>query len=250
MKREVAVFAERPLALRHSSAAATPIVSIRSERDRRGGSEDPRPSAPINDVVGFAERSWSCRTAVLLRQGPFENEKTPDLILLDLDLPRMDGREVLEKIKSDDKLKRIPVVILTISKDEEDILRSYNLSRELLHHQTDRPQTVPRGRPLDRGLLAHDREASPEGASVKLGYRVLLIEDSPGDARLVREMLAGEPRAHGDRECHHPGGWSRPPRRRVRRSPGRPGSSGQPGTRHGRQNSIPVSGHPSRGPDQ
>lgn len=51
----------------------------------------------------------------------------PDIILLDLNLPKKDGREVLAEIKSDDKLKKIPVVILTISKAEEDILRSYNL---------------------------------------------------------------------------------------------------------------------------
>ena len=56
----------------------------------------------------------------------FEEEQ-PDLILLDLNLPRMDGREVLHEIKSDDAFKRIPVVILTTSKDEEDVLRSYNL---------------------------------------------------------------------------------------------------------------------------
>ena len=51
----------------------------------------------------------------------------PDLILLDLNLPRKDGREVLAEIKDDDDLKRIPVVVLTTSKDEQDILRSYNL---------------------------------------------------------------------------------------------------------------------------
>ena len=51
----------------------------------------------------------------------------PDLILLDLNLPRKDGREVLAEIKTDDNLKRIPVVILTTSKAEEDILKSYNL---------------------------------------------------------------------------------------------------------------------------
>ena len=65
--------------------------------------------------------------AYLRRQPPFEAVTTPDLILLDLNLPRMDGRQVLSAIKSDPELKRIPVVILTISKDEEDILRSYNL---------------------------------------------------------------------------------------------------------------------------
>jgi CheY-like chemotaxis protein len=63
----------------------------------------------------------------LRQQGKFANSPRPDLILLDLNLPVMDGREVLEKIKDDPDLKRIPVVILTTSKAEEDILKTYNL---------------------------------------------------------------------------------------------------------------------------
>ena len=62
-----------------------------------------------------------------LRQGKGANGVRPDLILLDLNLPKKDGREVLAEIKADDDLKRIPVVVLTISKAEEDILRSYSL---------------------------------------------------------------------------------------------------------------------------
>ena len=58
---------------------------------------------------------------------PYENAVRPDLILIDLNLPRMDGREVLKAIKSDERFKRIPVVILTMSNAEEDILKSYNL---------------------------------------------------------------------------------------------------------------------------
>jgi chemotaxis family two-component system response regulator Rcp1 len=50
-----------------------------------------------------------------------------DLVLLDLNLPKKDGRQVLAEIKNDDALKRIPVVILTVSSAEEDILKSYNL---------------------------------------------------------------------------------------------------------------------------
>lgn len=64
----------------------------------------------------------------LWQQGEFVNSPRPDLILLDLNLPGMDGREVLAEIKSDPNLKLIPVVILTTSADEQDILRSYNLS--------------------------------------------------------------------------------------------------------------------------
>jgi two-component system, chemotaxis family, response regulator Rcp1 len=63
----------------------------------------------------------------LRREGQFANAPTPDLVLLDLNLPRRDGREVLEDIKRDPLLKHIPVVILTSSEAEEDILRSYRL---------------------------------------------------------------------------------------------------------------------------
>ena len=63
----------------------------------------------------------------LRRQGRFRGVPRPDIILLDLNLPRKDGREVLQEIKSDGDLKRIPVVVLTTSKAEEDVLRTYNL---------------------------------------------------------------------------------------------------------------------------
>jgi CheY-like chemotaxis protein len=63
----------------------------------------------------------------LRREGKFAGAPTPDMILLDLNLPRRDGREVLEEIKADPKLMHIPVVILTSSQAEEDILRSYRL---------------------------------------------------------------------------------------------------------------------------
>lgn len=65
--------------------------------------------------------------AFLRREGRFADAPRPGLILLDLNLPKKDGREVLAEVKGDENLKRIPVVILTISSDEEDILKSYNL---------------------------------------------------------------------------------------------------------------------------
>ena len=65
--------------------------------------------------------------AFLRREADFADAPTPDLILLDLNLPRKDGREVLTEIKADPMLRRIPVVILTTSEAEEDILRSYDL---------------------------------------------------------------------------------------------------------------------------
>jgi CheY-like chemotaxis protein len=63
----------------------------------------------------------------LHQRGAYADAVRPDIILLDLNLPRMDGREVLEEIKRDPKLRRIPVVVLTTSSSEEDILRSYDL---------------------------------------------------------------------------------------------------------------------------
>jgi CheY-like chemotaxis protein len=65
--------------------------------------------------------------AFLREEGPFAGSPRPDLILLDLNLPRKDGREVLAEIKQDESLKRIPVVILTTSRAEEDVVRSYDL---------------------------------------------------------------------------------------------------------------------------
>ena len=64
----------------------------------------------------------------LYRRPPHQDALRPDLILLDLNLPKMDGREVLSRIKADETLKLIPVVVLTTSQAEEDVLRAYRLS--------------------------------------------------------------------------------------------------------------------------
>lgn len=64
----------------------------------------------------------------LRRQGQYVAAPRPDLILLDLNLPKKDGRQVLKEIKADDTLKRIPVVVLTTSRAEEDILKAYDLN--------------------------------------------------------------------------------------------------------------------------
>jgi two-component system response regulator len=63
----------------------------------------------------------------LFKQDGYADVPTPDLVLLDLNLPRVDGREVLAKVKADDRLRRIPIVILTTSEAEEDVLKSYDL---------------------------------------------------------------------------------------------------------------------------
>jgi CheY-like chemotaxis protein len=74
-------------------------------------------------VVSDGEEALS----YLRREGTFADATRPDLILLDLNLPRVDGREVLAVIKDDEDLRRIPVVVLTTSQADEDVLRSYSL---------------------------------------------------------------------------------------------------------------------------
>ena len=75
------------------------------------------------DVVSDGSEALS----YLRREGEYADAPRPDLILLDLNLPRRDGREVLEEIKADPDLRHIPVIVLTTSQAEEDVLRSYQL---------------------------------------------------------------------------------------------------------------------------
>lgn len=77
-------------------------------------------------VVGDGEEAM----AFLRQEGKYADAVRPDLVLLDLNLPKKNGREVLEEIREDHKLKHLPVVILTISKAEEDILRAYDLKAD------------------------------------------------------------------------------------------------------------------------
>jgi len=74
-----------------------------------------------------AVRNGMDAMAFLRQEGEYVDAPRPDLILLDLNLPRKDGREVLAEIKADPKLKQIPVVVLTTSRNEEDISQSYDL---------------------------------------------------------------------------------------------------------------------------
>ena len=79
-----------------------------------------------------ANRLWVVADGVsalefLRKEGEHAEAPTPDLVLLDLNLPRMDGREVLAAVKDDPRLRHIPVVVLTTSEAEEDVLRSYSL---------------------------------------------------------------------------------------------------------------------------
>jgi two-component system, chemotaxis family, response regulator Rcp1 len=82
---------------------------------------------PIDYCLTWVETGEAAMTR-LHQQGQYADVPHPDLILLDLNLPGMDGREVLAAVKSDPSLKHLPVIILTTSADREDIRRSYELS--------------------------------------------------------------------------------------------------------------------------
>jgi two-component system response regulator len=85
--------------------------------------EDSKISVNLNVVEDGVEAM-----AFLRKQNKYAQVPHPDIVLLDLNLPKKDGREVLAEIKSDVNLKRIPVVVLTTSQAEEDILKAYNLA--------------------------------------------------------------------------------------------------------------------------
>jgi two-component system, chemotaxis family, response regulator Rcp1 len=96
-----------------------------NEGDARLAKEAMRDSKIRNTLHHVADGEEAM--AFLKQVGKYSKAPRPDLILLDLNLPRKDGRQVLAEIKDDENLKRIPVVILTVSSAEEDILKAYNL---------------------------------------------------------------------------------------------------------------------------
>jgi CheY-like chemotaxis protein len=93
--------------------------------------------------------------AFMRREGEYADAPRPDLVLLDLNLPRKDGREVLAEIKSDPELRMIPVVVLTTSKAEEDILRSYQLhANAYVTKPVDFPRFIEVVRQIDEFFVA------------------------------------------------------------------------------------------------
>ncbi|MFZ4707374.1 MAG: response regulator [Bacteroidales bacterium] len=96
-----------------------------SEGDARLATEALKESKVKNKL--FIVSDGVAATDFLFKRNEYKDVPSPDLILLDLNLPKKDGRQVLAEIKEDENLKRIPVVVLTISSAEQDILKAYNL---------------------------------------------------------------------------------------------------------------------------
>lgn len=111
---------------RSSNGRPVEILLVEDNEGDVGLVEEVFEEGRINNKINVAEDGEEAMQ-FLNREGKFTNAPRPDLILLDLNLPKKDGREVLKEIKEDDNLKLIPVVVLTTSKAEEDILKSYNL---------------------------------------------------------------------------------------------------------------------------
>ncbi len=105
--------------------------------------------------------------AYLRKQGQYADATTPDLVLLDLNLPRRDGREVLRDVKSDPALRRIPVVVLTTSDAEEDVLATYDLhANAYVRKPVDFEQFVAAVRAIDDFFITVVRlPARPEGSA-------------------------------------------------------------------------------------
>ena len=139
--------------------------------------------------------------AFLRHEGAHTRAPRPDIILLDLNLPKMDGREVLAHIKSDEDLKTIPTVILTTSEAEADVLKCYQLQANCYLSKPVQLYRVRRPREGHQRILA-DKSAIAAASITRMNNRsiqkaeweimnkeVLLVEDSPGDVRLTQEAF-------------------------------------------------------------
>ena len=105
------------------------ILMADDDPDDRMLTEEALREGLLFNIIKFVENGEEL-LEYLQRRGKFQDQETsprPDLILLDLNMPRKDGREALKEIKADDRLKCIPIIVLTTSRAEEDIVRSYHL---------------------------------------------------------------------------------------------------------------------------
>ncbi len=93
-------------------------------------------------------------------EGEYAGRERPDLVLLDLNLPRKSGAEVLAEIKSDPELSTIPVIVLTTSSSQEDIVRLLPDARQRVHHQARGLRALPRDRAPNRRLLHRHRQTA------------------------------------------------------------------------------------------
>lgn len=102
--------------------------------------------------------------AYLRRQGPYAKAARPDVVLLDLNMPRKDGREVLAEIKADPALRDIPIVVLTTSESDEEILQSSRFAGQLLRHQAGWLRRIQQSGQVDWRVLVFGGQAATSPA--------------------------------------------------------------------------------------
>jgi two-component system, cell cycle sensor histidine kinase and response regulator CckA len=129
--------------------------------------------------------------AFLRRRGKYNDAPRPDLILLDLNMPRMNGRDVLAEIKEDCELKHIPVVMLTGSRETDDIVKTYDLHANCyVTKPIDLDQFTAVVRSITDFWFTVEEFPQEERQLIHKPVSILLVEDNAGDRRLIREMLA------------------------------------------------------------
>jgi CheY-like chemotaxis protein len=126
----------------------------------------------------------------LRREGPSADARRPDLILLDLNMPRMDGRQVLAAIKADEELKAIPTLILTTSNAETDIVASYQLHANCyLRKPVDLEEFEDLVESINDFWFWKKVKTMLVKGGKPIAMTVLLVEDNPGDVLLTREAF-------------------------------------------------------------
>ena len=125
--------------------------------------------------------------------------RAPGIILLDLNMPKKDGREALAEMKADADLRSIPVVVLTTSKDEQDVIRTYDLGVSSVHHQAGHVCGVGRSVAHVAALLVRAggaaRPPTPMMPPDTRVITVLLVEDDEDDYLITRDILTQQDRA-------------------------------------------------------
>ena len=138
----------------------------------------------------------------LRRNGPYADAPHPDLILLDLNLPKKDGREVLAEIKQDPHLRMIPVVVLTTSRDEGD-MQAGNVLRQLALRADPEARSVPPDRQKHQGVLVHggkapDRRGLKPRAPRYSHFFRRKKASIPAAAPSISSSTAGYPQTHSN----------------------------------------------------
>lgn len=138
----------------------------------------------------------------LHKEGIYSDAKQPDIILLDLNLPKKDGREVLKEIKNDEKLKTIPVIVLTTSDSESDISKTY---LDGANSYVTKPIGFDKFKKVIKSIedfwFGAVKFAAPPDEWGEKVIRILMVEDDPGDVDLLWELLSEESSPSFEIEC-------------------------------------------------